>query len=142
MKRIAAAAAAVTLLAVPVASATSAVTVKVERTNIGSILVTGNGSVLYQFTHDPRNVNSCAKISGCSGVWPPLYVSGRPVAGPGVNARLLGTIKLGSRLQVTFAGRPLYGYSQNSNSFSTGYVGTSEFGGVWDAVSASGGAVK
>jgi predicted lipoprotein with Yx(FWY)xxD motif len=153
--RLAAAVAAVTVLGAPVAmaaaasagaqpaaSAAAATTVKVEKTNIGSILVTGNGSVLYLFTHDHGAVNSCAKIRGCSAVWPPLYTTGKPAAGAGARASLLGTIKLGARLQVTYAGHPLYGYAQNSNTFSTGYVGTAEFGGSWDAVSASGGAVK
>ena len=145
-----AAAAAVTIFSAPAAmvlsagpaAATAAPTVKLEKTNIGSIVVTGNGSVVYLFTRDPRNVDSCVKISGCPAVWPPLYVAGRPVGGPGVRASLLGTIRVGSRLQVTYAGRPLYGYAQNSNTFSTGYVGTAEFGGSWDAVSATGGAIR
>ena len=128
--------------AAPVATAAAATSVKIEKTGIGSILVTGGGSVIYQFTHDRGAVNSCAKIRGCSAVWPPLYTTGKPVAGSGAKASLLGTIKVGSKLQVTYAGHPLYGYSQNSNSFSTGYVGTSEFGGSWDAVSATGAAVR
>jgi len=128
--------------AAPRAHAATATTVKIEKTSIGSILVTSNGSIIYLFTHDRGAVNSCQTIRGCSSVWPPLYTSGKPIAGPGAKASLLGTIKVGSRLQVTYAGHPLYGYSQNSNSFSTGYVGTSEFGGSWDAVSATGAAVK
>jgi predicted lipoprotein with Yx(FWY)xxD motif len=41
--------------------------------------------------------------------WPALTTTGAPVAGPGVNSRLLGSVyRPGIGRQVTYAGRPLY----------------------------------
>ena len=51
--------------------------------------------------------------------WPALTTSGRPVAGPGVNQFLLGSVyraDLGT-FQVTYAGRPLYLFDPGPNSF-------------------------
>jgi predicted lipoprotein with Yx(FWY)xxD motif len=116
-------------------------TVKIVRTSKGSLLVGPNGHTVYLFTHDRRNHDSCVSISGCKGTWPLLYVTGRPVAGPGARASLLSTITVGGRHQVTYAGWPLYYYSGDSGAASTSYLGFSGFGGTWYGVSASGGRV-
>lgn len=73
-------------------------------------------------------------------MWPALTTSGRPRAGRGVSQRALGTIRFGKRLQVTYHGRPLYRYSQRLGRGNTSYVGTSEFGGRWDAITTGGAA--
>ncbi len=86
--------------------------------------------------------NSCVKVAGCSAVWPTFTTKGRPTAGPGVKASLLGTIKVGKKRQVTHAGHPLYEYAQKSFPGFTSYIGAPEFGGVWDAVSPAGKRVK
>jgi len=131
-----------TASAQPTASASRAHTVSVMSTNIGKILYGPSGLPLYLFTHDKRNKDTCVTISSCTGVWPLLTTSGMPTAGPGVKPSLLGTIKVGHRTQVTYAGHPLYNYAQSNGSPGTGYVGTAEFGGAWDAVSPSGKAVR
>jgi predicted lipoprotein with Yx(FWY)xxD motif len=51
--------------------------------------------------------------------WPALTTEGRPVAGPGVNPWLLGSVyraDLGA-YQVTYAGHPLYLFDPGPNSF-------------------------
>lgn len=81
-------------------------------------------------------------IKGCKSVWPALTTSGKPIAGPGVNKSLLGTITIkGGKHQVTYAGHALFNYSFGSKG-STSYVGAKEFGGFWYAVNAAGKAVK
>jgi predicted lipoprotein with Yx(FWY)xxD motif len=92
------------------------------------------------FTHDRRNTDTCVHISGCAATWPPLYVSGSPSAGAGVKRSLLGTIAVGHRRQVTYAGHPLYTYTGASGPGDASYAGVSLDGGKWDAVTASGGA--
>jgi predicted lipoprotein with Yx(FWY)xxD motif len=121
------------------ASAARGPTVKLERTNLGKILVDGSGYTLYLFTRDHRRQDRCAPVSGCLDVWPALTTAQRPVAGAGVKARLLGTIKFhGNVRQVTYAGHPLYTYSGDFAPRSTDYVGAYQYGGSWYAVDAAG----
>jgi predicted lipoprotein with Yx(FWY)xxD motif len=122
---------------IPTARSSSAATVQLRHTRLGSILVSSSGRTLYEFTRDHANKSSCASISGCSELWPSLKAS-RPTAGSGVKASLLST----TRGQVTYAGHPLYVYSGDSGPGKTSYVGVKQFGGTWYALSASGGAVK
>ena len=123
----------------PAARSSAAATVQLRHTSLGSILVSGSGRTLYEFTRDHGGKSSCAAISGCSEVWPSLKASGRPTAGSGIKASLLSTT--GGK-QVTYAGHPLYTYSGDSGPGKTSYVGARQFGGTWYALTASGGAVK
>lgn len=116
-------------------------TVELRKTKLGKILVNSAGSILYEFTKDHPKKNTCAKISGCSGIWFAYPAQGKPSAGSGVKASLLSTITVsGIGAQVTYAGHPLYIYAAAPTS--TSYVGVSQFGGKWDAVNAKGQAVK
>ena len=137
-----AAVAATTAVAQPTAHAARAFTVHSMSTRLGRILVDGNGEALYIFTRDRGTSNSCVRVSGCSGTWPTITTTSRPVAGSGVRAGLLGTTRVGGRLQVTYAGHPLYTYSASHAVGATGYIGTSEFGGAWDAITVAGRVVK
>jgi predicted lipoprotein with Yx(FWY)xxD motif len=126
------------------ATAHTAHTTKIDlrHTSIGTVLVSSSGLVLYEFTHDHGH-NSCIAISGCAETWPALKTSGKPTAGPGVHASLLGTVKLsGGGSQVTYAGHPLYLYAAITEPGVTSYVGVSSFGGSWDALTSSGHQVK
>lgn len=123
---------------IPSARSSSAATVQLRHTSLGSILVSSSGRTLYEFTRDRTNKNSCAAISGCLQAWPSLKANGKPTAGSGVKASLLST----SGGQVTYAGHPLYLYSGDSGPGKTSYVGVKQFGGAWYALNASGGAVK
>lgn len=128
--------------AAPVAHAARSATVKLAHTSAGTILVTGSGFTLYEFTADKRNRDHCMKVSGCTSVWPPLTVSGHPTAGSGVRRSLLGTISIGhGHHQVTYAGHPLYRYTGDSTRGDTSYIGANEFGGFWYGLTAKGHAV-
>ena len=117
--------------------------IQLRHTEVGKVLVDSSGFTVFRFSKDPRNSDTCVKISGCTNLWPPLMSSGRPVAGPGVRSALLSTIKLpGGGRQVTYAGHPLYRYSAATEKGETGYVGAQQFGGSWYAVNAAGGSVK
>jgi predicted lipoprotein with Yx(FWY)xxD motif len=122
--------------------ASSTATVKLTHTKLGSILTTGGGFTVYEFSLDGRNRDRCVAMTGCATAWPPVTAKGRPTAGSGLNARLLGTIKLpGGTSQVTYAGHPLYRFIKDSAG-TTDYVGVSAFGGVWDALNAAGKTVR
>ncbi len=116
--------------------------ISLRKTKLGMILVNARGFTIYAFSKDGKRMNRCAAINGCTSIWPMVKTSGRPRAGKGVKRSLLGTIKVGSTTQVTYAGHPLYTYTGDGFKGSTSYVGTRELGGVWMAVRASGATVK
>lgn len=71
------------------------------------ILVTSKGLTLYLHTADSAKRSRC--YSNCALIWKPLRTSAAPVAGRGVNKRLLGTIRRhDGRRQVTYNHHPLY----------------------------------
>lgn len=141
MKRISIPLAAILATAVSAVAAEAAgPTVKLANTSKGKILVTKSGATVYVFLKDSKNKDTCAAIAGCTSVWPLVTSKGKPVAGPGVKNSKLGTIKVGGKTQVTYAGHPLYTYSAEPKG--TSYVGISMFGAKWDAITASGKLVK
>jgi predicted lipoprotein with Yx(FWY)xxD motif len=114
-------------------------TVRLEQTELGGVLVNGSGHTLYVFTRDRHDRDSCARVGGCLETWPALTTTRRPIAGAGVKASLLGTIKLHGRVrQVTYAGHPLYTYALELGVRSTFNIGAEQYGGAWDAINAAG----
>ena len=127
----------------PVAHAGRAAKVGLRHTRLGTILVSSSGRTLYEFTRDRPHSDSCVKIRECPEAWPAFKSGGKPVAGPGVRASLLSTIRLpGGTRQVTYAGHALYLYSGDTGPGQTSYVGETAFGGRWYAIDASGRTVK
>jgi len=123
-------------------AAAAATRISVRSTSAGKILVAPNGHTLYAFTRDTRNRDNCVMIPGCTRVWPLETTRGHPVAGSGVRASQLSTIKVGHVSQVTYAGHPLYTYVSDTSAGSTDYIGVSQFGGTWPAVKGSGALVN
>jgi predicted lipoprotein with Yx(FWY)xxD motif len=102
----------------------------------GRVLVVGSGPYqgcsLYLLTSDQLHAltgapyacsdNPNVKKKPCDTVlWPALLTQGAPIAGPGVDPRLLGTVTrtdlpgLGQVQQVTYAGWPLYRFFRDIN---------------------------
>jgi predicted lipoprotein with Yx(FWY)xxD motif len=125
------------------AAAKKGTTIRLEKTSAGMMLTANNGFTLYQFSKDGKNKDNCFKNAECRSIWPAVTTKAKPVATRGVNAKLLGTIKLpnGSR-QVTYAGHPLYRYSGDFGPRQTDYLGISASGGTWYGVDAKGHRVK
>ncbi|MDQ6915800.1 MAG: hypothetical protein M3155_08325 [Actinomycetota bacterium] len=113
--------------------------VKVRRSEFGRVLVDRRGQALYLFTKDGRGPSRCARE--CTTAWPPLYASGNPVAGAGVDTAKLGTVRHGRRLQVTYAGNPLYLYHADTPTQIL-CQNVNEFGGLWLVVKPSGAPVR
>ena len=125
----------------PVAGVARVATVRLGSTSDGKILVDGGGGTLYSFTKDGRDKDTCVPTRGCTGLWPPFTTTGKPIAGAGVKASLLGRIKLAHDVeQVTYDGRPLYTY--NGDATGSAYVGADQFGGYWYASNGAGGVIK
>lgn len=121
-----------------VAAGAKPATINLRNTSAGKILVNKRGFTLYAFAADKRNKDKCVTRSGCTGVWPLFTTQGKPKTGKGVNHSMVGTIKVKGKMQVTYDGHPLYGYTGDFSPGSTDYVGVSMFGAKWKALNASG----
>jgi predicted lipoprotein with Yx(FWY)xxD motif len=121
-------------------AAARAATVKTGNSPLGRIIVDSRGRTLYLFQKDSRRRSACA--GACATYWPPLLTHGKPTAGAGLTRALLGVIRRsdGTR-QVTYAGHPLYRFALDTKPGQTNGEGSQDFGGAWDALSASGKAI-
>jgi predicted lipoprotein with Yx(FWY)xxD motif len=110
-------------------------TVTLVSSRYGQILADRRGQAFYLFGKDSGR-SQC--YGQCANRWPPVAVKGKPQARPGAQGRLLGTTsRRDGRLQLTYAGHPLYYYDGDS----PGRVlcqGVNEFGGLWLVVRSNG----
>jgi predicted lipoprotein with Yx(FWY)xxD motif len=119
----------------PVTSApTDPATVSAASGPFGKVLVIGSGAYsgcsLYLLTSDHVQALTGSQFACSDGpnpkglpcdtvLWPALLTNGAPIAGPGVNPRLLGTVTrtdlpgIASVQQVTYAGMPLYRFNRD-----------------------------
>jgi predicted lipoprotein with Yx(FWY)xxD motif len=115
--------------------------VALGKTTLGNVLVDARGRTLYLFAKDKRGRSAC--YGACATYWPPLVSSAKPRAARGVRASLLGVTKrTDGKRQVTYAGHPLYTFSLDTRAGQTSGQGLTDFGGSWNALAASGRAVK
>jgi predicted lipoprotein with Yx(FWY)xxD motif len=127
--------------AAPTTNASGGTTVDLTTSKLGKFLVDSKGRTLYLFVADTGTSSTCS--SACAGAWPPLTTKGKPAAGSGVNASLLGTTKRSDgTLEVTYAGHPLYYYAGDTGAGQTTGQALSQFGAPWYVVAASGQAIK
>jgi predicted lipoprotein with Yx(FWY)xxD motif len=106
--------------------------------SVGTILINASGRSLYLYTADKQKATTCT--GACAKEWPPLVVSGAPVAGSGVTSSMLGTIKdPDGKTQVTYNHWPLYTFAGDS---AAGQVKGEGLGGSWFAVTAAGAEAK
>lgn len=118
--------------------AASATTISARHTSAGTILLGPRDETLFAFTRDRRNHSACSSVRGCLSVWPLVTVHGHLTAGRRVRRSLLGTIIVHGKHQLTYAGHPLYSFAEDNRPADTSYVGVSEFGGRWPALSPAG----
>lgn len=84
--------------------------VTLRSSQFGRMLFDSRNQAIYVFERDRRDETVC--YAECAEAWPPVLTQGEPVAGKGVDADLLGTVKRrGGARQLTYAGRPLYFYA-------------------------------
>jgi predicted lipoprotein with Yx(FWY)xxD motif len=133
-------AALVALIAASLASAgrpSGGTHVDLGKTKLGRILVDSKGITLYDFPPDKGTTSVC--YGACAALWPPLLTTGKPVAGPGVHAALLGTAKRkDGKLEVTYGGHPLYYFVSDRKPGQVTGQGVNQFGGPWWVLSAAG----
>jgi predicted lipoprotein with Yx(FWY)xxD motif len=131
----------------PAAAATTAAsggTVSVKSVSgVGDVLVDAQGNTLYTNNQDSGSKIACT--GQCVSIWPPLAAasSGQPTSSDSTVQAKLGVVQLpdGSS-QVTFDGKPLYTFVQDSSGQATGDGVTDSFAGTsftWTAASPGGG---
>jgi predicted lipoprotein with Yx(FWY)xxD motif len=114
--------------------------ISLRTTKLGPILVNARGHTLYMFAKDRNGKSSCS--GSCAKFWPPSLQRGKPTAGSGVKASLLGTTKRSNgSLQLTYNKHPLYTFALDKKSGETNGEGQLAFGAKWYAVSGKGTAV-
>jgi predicted lipoprotein with Yx(FWY)xxD motif len=120
----------------PAASGGAALRVITDPT-LGKIIVDATGRTLYDFVIDKGTTSVC--YSACASLWPPYTTSGRPVAGKGVMAKLIGTTKRrDGASEVTYAGHPLYYYAPDRARGQITGQALNQFGAPWYALAPSG----
>jgi predicted lipoprotein with Yx(FWY)xxD motif len=109
----------------------------------GKVLVGSDGMALY--TNDMDSAGKIACDAGCTGFWTPLAApsGGKPTSSDAAVQAKLGTAtRPDGSSQVTFGGKPLCSFVQDSPGKVTGDGFTDGFGGtsfVWTVASTGGG---
>jgi predicted lipoprotein with Yx(FWY)xxD motif len=112
-------------------------TVALRKLNVGNALVDGQGRTLYLFEADKGSTSACN--GACASIWPPATTTGKPAAGPGVDAAKLATTKRNDgTLEVTYSGHPLYRYAPDTKPGDASGQGLNQFGAKWYVLAASG----
>lgn len=126
------------VLAATASAASGGSVVKVEKTKLGTIVATPKGRALYMWRADKARTSAC--YGQCATYWPPLLTSSaRPRGGAGIQASLLGTTRRkDGKLQVTYAGHPLYTFAGDSAAGQANGEGSNGFGAKWYVLAPSG----
>jgi predicted lipoprotein with Yx(FWY)xxD motif len=118
-------------------STAAATTVNMRSSGLGKIVVDSKGRTLYLFEKDTGTKSTCS--GACAAAWPPFTTSGKPKAGSGVTASLLGTsTRSDGKVQVTYNGHPLYYYAGDQKVGDTNGQNLDQFGAEWYVVSPAG----
>jgi predicted lipoprotein with Yx(FWY)xxD motif len=125
----------------PAGTAAADASVSVEPVDgVGSVLVDRAGKALY--TADQEQDGTIRCVGACVSIWLPLEASGTPSGSDDVPGEL-GTVKRpDGATQVTYDGRPLYRFAEDSEPGQvTGDGLSDDFGGTtftWHAVTTQG----
>ncbi len=89
---------------------------------VGKVLVNGHGFALYSPVQEKGGVIRCT--GSCTSIWVPLTTKGTPSAPAGLQ---LGTVmRPDGKTQVTFKGKPLYLFAEDSSPKSVSGNGVSD----------------
>jgi predicted lipoprotein with Yx(FWY)xxD motif len=118
-----------------------AATVKTaSASDLGMILVDGQGRTIYLFQRDTGPTSTCS--GACIAAWPAVTTHGTPSAAGGVAAGKLGVTKRSDgTTQVTYAGHPLYYYAGDAAAGETNGQGLNAFGAPWYVMGTNGSAI-
>ena len=108
---------------------------------LGSVLVDSQGRTVYLFEKDTGPKSTC--FGACATEWPPVTTNGKPSAGKGVSASMLGTTKRSDgTTQVTYNGHPLYLFEADQKPGDATGQNVDAFGAEWYVLSPAGDKVE
>ena len=108
---------------------------------LGAILVDSKDRTVYLFEKDTGPKSTCS--GACATEWPPVTTSGKPSAGKGVTASMLGTTKRSDgTTQVTYNGHPLYLFEADQKPGDATGQNVDAFGARWYVLSPAGDKVQ
>lgn len=112
--------------------------VQTGETDLGTVLVAGDGMTLYIFTQDEEGASTCT--GGCADTWPPVTVGEDFAVGAGLDASIFSTVERDDgSTQLAVNGMPLYRYAADSEAGDATGQGV---GDVWFVVSPEGEVVQ
>jgi predicted lipoprotein with Yx(FWY)xxD motif len=107
---------------------------------LGQFLVDESGMTVYLWVADTATTSTC--YTSCAAIWPPVLTTGAPQAGAGVQASLLGTTtRTDGKVEVTYAGHPLYYFAKDKVAGDVTGQGSNGFGALWWVLAPSGAAI-
>jgi predicted lipoprotein with Yx(FWY)xxD motif len=123
----------------PSPAGTGAKVAVANNAKLGQILVDEKGMTLYLFVKDTGTSSTC--YDQCANFWPPLLTTGTPQAGTGANQSLLGTTtRTDGKVEVTYAGHPLYFFLKDKAPGDITGQGVNGFGDLWWVLTPAGAA--
>lgn len=117
------------------AQTASTVTIRQSAT-FGGYLADTAGKTLYTLSSDPAGQSTCT--GACPTAWPPLTVTGQPVAPAGLTGTLGAFARSDGGQQVTYNGQALYTFVRDANAGDTNGEGATAFGGTWHVARVAG----
>jgi predicted lipoprotein with Yx(FWY)xxD motif len=104
---------------------------------LGKVLVDSKGRTVYLFEKDTGPKSTC--FGACATEWPPVTTTGKPSAGDGVTASMLGTTKRpDGATQVIYGGHPLYLFEADKEPGDATGQNVDAFGAKWYVLSSAG----
>ncbi|GAA1180330.1 COG4315 family predicted lipoprotein [Pseudonocardia alaniniphila] len=123
--------------AMPLPEADGALVGPQPTTNLGTVLVDGEGRTLYEYAGDTENKSACT--GNCAQSWRFVPApSPLPASMPGVMGALGSAARPEGGQQLTIAGHPVYTFAGDVAPGQTNGQGKVVDGNVWSAVSATG----
>jgi predicted lipoprotein with Yx(FWY)xxD motif len=109
---------------------------------LGTVVVDGRGHTVYVLTADGKTNVDCSDANGCTKFWPDLPLpdgSSGPVAGSGIQASLLSTMKSSDgETYPTYHGWLMYEFVKDTAAGQGQGEGVKSFGGTWYALTPGG----
>lgn len=114
---------------------TSDTALKLADTDLGEIVVTGDGMTAYMFDTDTQGADASACTGACLKNWPPILSTSATPKGDGITGELATIKTADGKMQVTLDGWPLYLFAGDTEAGDTNGQAVND---VWWVVDAAG----